>query len=179
MVSHSRHERPRGEARSREGFDDLLASIEIPTPFNIGDFCDRISEQRGRPLHLHSVPGISGSGAPCGVWIATEASDHIFHEAATSPLHRDHIVLHEVSHMLLNHRSIIDGIPSGNDNLFPDIDPATVVSFLNRTSYGRDDERDAERLAGLIAHKAASPTRNSKAERSQVLRRLDDALSDS
>ncbi|WP_175541351.1 hypothetical protein [Streptomyces aidingensis] len=180
MSLRNRRGRPEDEHRDRPEFEELLATIEIPDPFDIQIFCDRIAEQRGRPLHLHSLPGLAGADAPCGVWIATETSDHVFHEAATSPLHRDHIVLHEISHMLLGHTSIIDDIGGGGSGLFPHIDPDTVVSLLTRASYTSSDERDAERLAGLIAQKVApSTTRNSTTQRSQVLRRLDDALSDS
>ncbi len=141
-------------------------------------FCDRIAARRGRPLHLHSVPGITGADALCGVWIATETSDHVFHEAATSPLHRDHIVLHEISHMLLGHSSIIDGAGAGNAQLFPDIDPATVTSLLNRVSYTNSDEQAAERLAGLIAAKIENAAAK-KDGPGRDLQRIDDALSDS
>ncbi|MFP8959321.1 hypothetical protein ACLIYP_01930 [Streptomyces nanhaiensis] len=175
---HSRRKQPNGRPHGRRRFDELLSTIDVPDPFDIQVFCDRIATQRGRALHLHSVQGISGAEAPCGIWIASETSDHIFYEAATSPLHRDHIILHEVSHMLLNHTSVIDVDQPGDGGLFPDIDPATVVGFLARASYGSDDERDAERLAGLIANKAAPATRNSTTAHDRVLRRLDDALSD-
>ncbi|CAM5572744.1 Regulator component OS=Streptomyces aurantiogriseus OX=66870 GN=GCM10010251_59670 PE=4 SV=1 [Streptomyces aurantiogriseus] len=174
----SRRQQPGDGRQERPDIGDALASIDIPDPFDVQVFCDRIAAQRGRPLHLHSVPGISGTDAPCGVWIATEKADHVFHEAATSPLHQEHIILHELGHMLLGHRSILDGVPTGGGGLFPDIDPATVVSLLTRASYGTEDERDAERLAGLIAGKAAA-SRTSKPPRGGVLRRLGDALSDS
>lgn len=174
----SRRQQPDDGRQDRPDIGDVLASIDIPDPFDIQVLCDRIAAQRGRPLHLHSVPGVSGTDAPCGVWIATEKADHIFHEAATSPLHQDHIILHEIGHMLLGHRSILDGVQADGGGLFPDIDPATVVSLLTRASYGTEDERDAERLAGLIAGRAAA-SRSSKTPRSSVLRRLGDALSDS
>ncbi|MFE7835915.1 hypothetical protein ACFU53_07610 [Streptomyces sp. NPDC057474] len=177
MYLRSRREQPGDGRQGRPDFEDLLASIEIPDPFDVQVFCDRIAEKRGRALHLHSVPGISGTDAPCGVWIATEKADHIFHEAETSPLHQDHIILHEIGHMLLGHTSILDGVQSAG-GLFADIDPATVVSLLTRASYGTEDERDAERFAGLIAGKAAA-SRTSKVTQSSVLQRLGDALSDS
>ena len=178
LALRSRREQPGNRRQGHPDFEDLLASIDIPEPFDVQVFCEQIATQRGRALHLHSVPGISGTDAPCGVWIATEKADHIFHEAATSPMHRDHIILHEIGHMLLGHTSIIDGVQSEGRGLFADIDPATVVSFLTRASYGTEDEREAERFAGLIASKAAAPSR-SKTARSSVLQRLDDALSDS
>lgn len=174
----SRRRDPSAEPHGRRRFDELLATLEVPDPFDIQAFCDGIAAQRGRPLYLHSVQGFSGIEAPCGIWIASETSDHIFYEAATSPLHRDHIILHEVSHMLLNHTSVVDGVGPGVADLFPDIDPEVVVGFLTRASYGSDDERDAERLAGLIANKAAPAARNSTSAHGRVLRSLDDALSD-
>ncbi|WP_199847974.1 hypothetical protein [Streptomyces dysideae] len=173
-----RREQPGDGRHGRPDFEDLLASLDIPDPFDVQVFCDRLAAQRGRALHLHSVPGISGTDAPCGVWIATEKADHIFHEAATSPLHQDHIILHEIAHMVLGHTSILDGVQSGGGGLFADIDPVTVRSFLTRPSYGTDDERDAERLAGLIASRVAT-SRTGKTSRSSVIQRLGDALSDS
>jgi hypothetical protein len=133
----------------------VLASIDIPHPFGIEVFCDRIAAQRvvARSIYTAS-PGVSGTDAPCGVWIATEKPDHIFHEAATNPLHQDHIILHEIGHMLLGHRSILDGVHTAGGGFFPDIDPVTVVSLLTRASYGTEDERDAARLAA--AHRGQS-----------------------
>ncbi|MFE9826444.1 secondary metabolite protein [Streptomyces sp. NPDC005791] len=157
------------------GFEDLLAATEIPDPFDVQLFCERLSVQRGRPLHLHSTPGITATGVPCGAWIATERADHIFHEEATSPLHRTHIVLHEVSHMLLGHTSLqLEQLA----HLFSQVDPSAVKSVLGRASYNTEDERAAEQFADLLARKAnlfsPSETRNNP-----VLQRLDDALSDS
>ena len=174
----SRRRNPNVEPYDRRRFDELLSTIEVPDPFDIQAFCDGIAARRGRALYLHSVQGFSGVEAPCGIWIASEAGDHIFYEAATSPLHRDHIILHEISHMLLNHTLAFDGVGPGVAGLFPDIDPDVVAGFLARAGYGSDDERDAERLASLIANKAAPAARNSTSAHSRVLRSLDDALSD-
>ncbi|MBA5224538.1 MULTISPECIES: hypothetical protein [Streptomyces] len=111
------------------------------------------------------------------MWLATDKADHILHEEATSPLHRDHIVLHEVSHMLLGHSSLLNGGVVGA--LFTEVDPTAVTAMLGRTSYGTGDERDAEVLAGLIAHRAGLLDNVAKPMPSGVLQRLDDALSDS
>ncbi|WP_159073478.1 hypothetical protein [Streptomyces sp. RTd22] len=175
----NRREQPGGRRKARPDFEELLASIDIPEPFEIEAFCNKIAEQRERPLYLHSVPGISGTDAPCGIWIATDVADHVFHEAATTPLHRDHIILHEISHMLLGHSTIAEGAQSGSNSLFSGIDPATVISLLNRASYATEDERDAERLAGLIASKADISSPRRRVAHHQVLRRLGSALGDS
>ncbi|CDR10464.1 hypothetical protein [Streptomyces iranensis] len=179
MSLRNRREQPGDRRKARPDFEELLASIDIPEPFEIQVLCDKIAEQRGRALYLHSVPGISGTDAPCGMWIATDVADHVFHEAATTPLHRDHIILHEISHMLLGHGTITDGTQPGVSSLFSGIDPATVISLLNRASYATEDERDAERLAGLIAGKAELSSPRRRPMHHQVLRRLGNALGDS
>lgn len=177
MSLRSRRDRRESLSRPRSAFDQLISAIKMPVPFDLQAFCDRVAAYRGRPLHLHSAPGVTGSDAPCGVWIATEAADHIFHEEATSPLHRVHIVLHEVSHMLLGHSSLSEQRDTAR--LFTEIDPATVTDVLARTSYGTEDERDAEVLAGLLARRAGLSSRDARPMPSQVLQRLNDALSDS
>lgn len=153
----------------------LLAATEIPDPFDVQTFCEMLSAQRGRPVYLHSTPGITSSGVPCGAWIATELADHIFHEESTSPLHRTHIVLHEISHMLLEHTSLqVERMA----HLFKRVDSSAVKSVLGRASYNTEDERAAEQLADLLARKANLFSPN-ETRSDPVLQRLDDALSDS
>jgi hypothetical protein len=43
-------------------------------------------------------------GIPCGLWIGTADVNYIYHEEGTTPCHQTHIALHELAHMLLNHR---------------------------------------------------------------------------
>lgn len=125
----------------------LLERVEIPSPFDIGAFCEHIARQRGRRIHLHPIQ--SGS-APCGLWVAMPSADYVFYETSTSILHRDHIILHELSHMLCEHTPA----PVGDDELvhllLPHLDAGMVRRVLARTSYSDDDEREAELLASLI-----------------------------
>jgi hypothetical protein len=131
----------------RDRCRQLLAGVTIPTPFDIHAFCDHIATQRGRPIRL--FPIASGL-TPCGLWAATESTDYIFYETSTSPLHRDHIVLHELSHMLCDHRPA----PAMDDELahqlFPDLNASLVQRVLARSVYSANEEREAELLASLI-----------------------------
>ncbi|MGY5033089.1 hypothetical protein ACWC9U_19775 [Streptomyces sp. 900116325] len=178
MSLRSRRESADRALRSRERCEELVRSLDIQSPFDIEALCASISEQRGRPLYLHSTPGVTGSGIPCGAWIATEKADHIFHEQSTSPLHRTHIILHELGHMLLGHRSALDGAALGiSATLFPSLSPAVVTNLMKRASYDTAAERSAEYFAGLIASTVDLATKKQRA-RESVLQRLDDALSD-
>lgn len=138
---------------------DPLSGIEIPSPFDLQRFCTAVAERRGRPLLIEEVDGVNGADQElCGVWVELDTADCIFIEASTSPMHRDHIVLHEISHMLLRHSSV-NGMGPGVDlgGLFTSIDPRTVRSVLGRANFTSPQEREAEQLATKIAQ-LAKPT---------------------
>lgn len=131
----------------RDRCRQLLAGITVPSPFDIHAFCEQIASQRGRPIRLHAM---ANELAPCGLWIATESVDHIFYEASTSPLHRDHIVLHELSHLLCDHRPALAQDEELSRQLFPDLNAGLVRRVLARSAYSAGEEREAELLASLI-----------------------------
>jgi hypothetical protein len=123
--------------------------VSVPDPFDLAVFCAEVARCRGRPLFLHEVP-VPAAGSPCGAWLATDTGDHIFHAAGTTALHRQHIVLHEIAHLLCNHTAGDVGFAELASLLLPDIDPATVTSVLARTSYEARQEQMAEMMASLI-----------------------------
>jgi hypothetical protein len=131
----------------RDRCRQVLARLTIPSPFDVQVFCDQIATQRGRSIRLFPM---AGGPSPCGLWVATESTDYVFYETSTSPLHRDHIVLHELSHMLCDHRPA----PALDDELvhqlFPDLNASLVQRVLARSAYSAADEREAELLASLI-----------------------------
>ncbi|WP_019546688.1 hypothetical protein [Streptomyces sulphureus] len=148
--------RPQHLPQHGQDSNDPLSGIEIPAPFDIEKFCRAVSNHRGRPLFVEAVEGVNGSDDElCGLWVQLEKVDCIFYEASTSHLHRNHIVLHEISHMLLGHGNgtgDAPGVPL--DGLFSDIDPSTVRSVLGRASFTTPQEREAEALASRIANEA-------------------------
>ncbi|MFF3333692.1 hypothetical protein ACFYWX_29785 [Streptomyces sp. NPDC002888] len=133
----------------------LLKDIELPTPFSVDALCAQLALRRGRHLYLHPLPEKTAGAGACGVWLATEDTDHVFFERRTSRLHQEHIVLHEVGHMLLDHR----GTDPAPDlvGLLPDLSPRLVRRLLARTAYSTRQEQEAEMLASLIRVKAGHP----------------------
>ncbi len=84
----------------RRRCEATLRQVEVPSPFDVEAFCTALSERRGRRIHLCPMNmGVS----PCGVWLALPAADYIFYEDGTTRLHREHIVLHELGHVLSDH----------------------------------------------------------------------------
>ncbi|MFD0266116.1 hypothetical protein ACFVGY_05890 [Streptomyces sp. NPDC127106] len=125
----------------------LLRDIEVPRPFSVEALCAALARQRNRPLHLHPLPRSTAEAGACGIWLATDEDDHIFFEQRTSRMHQEHIVLHEIGHMLLDHQGGEGAAPAA---LLPDLNPRLVSRLLGRTCYGTPQEQEAEMLASLI-----------------------------
>jgi len=158
----------------------VLRDVEMPNPFDLTAFCDGLASKRGRRLHLHPFCPSAAGQLPCGIYLSVGDDDYIFFDGRTSPLHRDHIVLHEISHMLLGHttdRGLLDTV----GRLLPSIDPRVLETVLARTSYSTEQEREAELLATLIgggtAAHAATTKRGGDAESGPILDRLHTTLS--
>jgi hypothetical protein len=129
----------------------VAQDISIPRPFSIGALCQELATKNGRRIYLHPFPPeLGGEDMPCGVWVATAVADHIFFERNTSEYHQNHIILHEIGHMLCRHTmssvaaSVLDG---GADDLGDD---GEVTGALQRTRYTDRQEREAELVASMI-----------------------------
>lgn len=152
--------------------EQRLCNLELPVPFDVWSLRDRLVQQRGRPITLQPIASEAGL---LGLWVATDAADVIFYAADTSSLHQQHIILHELSHLLCGHQVLPPSDPAYLQLLLPDISPETIWRVLGRAAYSTDEEREAELLASLILERAAEslvespPTDPASAE---ALRRL-------
>lgn len=125
----------------------LLRELDIRPPLDVTDMCGRLSALRGKPIvlmpHPMPVPG------PFGVWMSTSRADHILYQEQTTRPHQVHIILHEVGHLISDHRS-----DEQDDDLlqalYPHLAPDAVRRALRRTSYDTEQEREAETVATII-----------------------------
>ena len=127
-----------------------MTKLGLPRPFTFGELVVAIERRRGRPLkvverHLGTLPNM-----PCGIWVPLEKADVVFVEEETSPAHRQHICLHELAHILCAHTGAKVLAAGYLAKLLPDIAPEKVATMLARTSYGTEQERDAEAMATLL-----------------------------
>jgi len=139
---------------------ELLDDVDVPVPFDLPLFCQRLAAHRGRPLQVLSLPMQQSQAGLCGVWVATDTQDWVIVEPGTSPLHQAVIALHEIGHVLAGHRADNgwDGVVA---RMLPHLDPATVRSVLGRSAYRWKWEREAEMIATLVlarAQMARAPT---------------------
>ena len=142
----------------RRQCEDVLRDVVLPDPFTVAGFCAAVSDRRGRALRL--LPKQTRVG-PCGVWLALPDLDYIFYEDATSQLHREHIILHELGHVLCDHQptEVIDDEVLGQ--LLPSLDPRMVRRVLGRTTYTAVEEQEAEMLAALVRERVERRARPS------------------
>jgi hypothetical protein len=89
------------------------------------------------------------------MWVATPDEDLIVYESRTSRPHQDHIILHELGHMLCGHHATPVTGQEATLLLLPDLDPSMIERVLGRTQYSAVEEREAELVASLILERAS------------------------
>ncbi|MFB9904770.1 ImmA/IrrE family metallo-endopeptidase [Allokutzneria oryzae] len=143
--------RSKGSALWRK-CERIAGGLEIPDPFDAAAFVETLARQRGRPIELVELP--TRPSTPCGVLAATDRADYIFYAADTSALHQEHILLHELGHLLCGHAgdAVVDSAVASV--LVPNLSTDLVRRVLGRTSYSEEKEQEAELLASLILHRA-------------------------
>ncbi|MFD7830293.1 ParH-like protein [Kitasatospora sp. NPDC058243] len=129
----------------------MAEQLELPSPFDTTVLLEQIARRRGRPIDL--LPVAARPNAPCGLLVSTREADYILYTADTSALHRRHILVHEIAHLLLDHAGSAPLGPAAD--LLPHLSPDLVRRVLGRTGYDEPQEREAELLASLILSRAA------------------------
>ena len=130
-----------------------LRRLPLPVPFDLDEFCLRISAERGRPLEVRpwrtAMPaGTTGSCMPYG------DRDVIYHQPWATGLHRTQIVLHEIAHLVCAHVAH-DKLSSHFEMVQPGIH---ARMFARHDNYDDEEEREAEMLASLMMEHAITHT---------------------
>lgn len=73
---------------------------------------------------------------PFGIWLSTDAADLIVYQSQTTRAHQEHIILHEVGHIIAGH----EGEPE-----------------YRRSAYDSRQEREAELIAMILHEWAGRP----------------------
>jgi hypothetical protein len=132
----------------------IIRDLDLPQPFTAEALCEQIAEQRGSPIRLKPLPLPTPPDTPTGMWLATKRGDYIYYDAQTSGLHRLHIILHEIGHMLCEHDEV--GLED-NQYLYRRLeegDPVWIRQILPRIRYSSRQEQEAEMVATLLLERA-------------------------
>ncbi len=131
------------DARLRSHSRWLIRRTASQLPLTVRGLCTAIGQLRGTPISLMEWD-LPAQG-PFGVLISREDEDVIAYQAKTTRAHQEHIILHEVGH-------IIAFDLAGERPELPQL----------RTCYSNRDERDAEIIASAIMHQVISINRRSR-----------------
>lgn len=152
------------EARTR-----LSEVPDLPEPWGIDEFARRVAGQRGRPIEL--IPRVMShyASVATGLWIRRTDRDQIVYDNSGAVLHQDHIILHELAHMLCGHEGISLPAPTPDAScgvvgrgVTEDAALAEILSLagqetegspvrvMHRNAYDDHQECEAETLAYVI-----------------------------
>lgn len=150
------------------------AGLTVSVPFDMADFCAQLARHRGRPIDLVAV-GLGGQIS--GLWVPMPETDVVFYEQAATPLHRRHIQLHEIGHLLCDqpHPDRAQAL----QELMPDLDLTRMERLMARAGYGDAVERDVERFARTVGRLALRPgtcTVDATTEQVEALARAEHAF---
>ncbi|MFD1051797.1 hypothetical protein ACFQ1S_42685, partial [Kibdelosporangium lantanae] len=77
-----------------------LHGLGLPTRFTVNDLAEALARQRGKPIILRAAS--FPAGVLTGGLLITDSVDFIAYPE-TTPLHRDHIIGHELGHIIAGH----------------------------------------------------------------------------
>ena len=138
---------PRLRARCRQRVNDLLGHTGILDPWDINQFLDRLERHRRRDIDLCAITWSPGNS--CGAWQRHPDHDVIAYAENTSGFHQDHIILHEVGHMISQHRGRCVLSQQRAQRIAPDLTPVALAHLLD-CSGAQTEEQEAETIAVLI-----------------------------
>ncbi|MGW1295889.1 hypothetical protein [Streptomyces sp. NPDC002533] len=173
-----------------------LRDLGIYPPLDVQQLCTALSRRRGRPLYLREAPlPVPG---PSGMWIEYEDYDVILYQQQTTRLHQDHIVLHEIGHILVAENEASDKaaaeatgqvnsldpdeesalVVEGWAAMLPVFDPEMIKRVAGRCSYDDGEECAVELVATIVLEWSSVLDGSTPLSDDPALRRVESALSD-
>ncbi len=185
----------RGRALARQ-CERTLHELGIPKHIGVEGLRAELERRQGRRITLVPLAlSREGSGLT-GAWWPGPEEDYICYERETGPIHRQQIILHEMSHILCNHKprpvptemlvAIREALYAAMTRRAPDLDIARMrPDLLKGTVRLRggmpedEQEAEAEAMASLLGAQSRGiiDSYSKNPETSAVLQRLERALS--
>ncbi len=135
-------------SRLRQRCEQLAKTLPIPQPFSAEAFVTALVEHRGRRIEL--VGMAAKRDTPCGMFVETPDADYVFYASNTTRLHQEHIIAHEIGHLLCGHKGTSALHESVAALLMKNLSAKLISRVLGRTVYSEAEEAEAEMLASVI-----------------------------
>lgn len=175
-----------------------LQDLGITPPLDVHKLCEALSKRRGRPLYLREAP-LEKPG-PSGLWVEYDDYDVILYQAETTRLHQDHILLHEIGHILVaeNEEAAAKAAAEASEqdapaeeradatavfvegwaSMLPVFTPETIKRVARRCSYDDGEECAVELVATIILEWSSVLDGTTPLSDDPEVRRVESALSD-
>lgn len=139
--------------RLQQQCEARLHHLVLPVPFDVDRFRATLEVQRGHPIVCRPMSKLS---PVTGIWVGLSSVDIIVHSPAMSRVHREHIILHELCHMLCGHPPTLSDADIAvctflNEEFdLRDVDIGARQHVRYRRGYTTEQEQEVELLASLI-----------------------------
>ncbi|AXG79074.1 hypothetical protein [Streptomyces paludis] len=164
-----------------------LQDLGIHPPLDVEELCRALGERRGRPIVLRAAP-LEKPG-PSGLWVDVADMDVILYQRETTRLHQEHIILHEVGHILVSEdepesedvaddHEPADDFVEGWATMIPVLDPEMIRRVARRCSYEDGEECEVELVATIILEWSSVLDGVTPMSEDPSLRRVESALGD-
>ncbi|WP_312870967.1 hypothetical protein [Streptomyces lonarensis] len=170
-----------------------LQDLGVTPPLDVDELCQALSRRRGRPLYLHEAP--LPKPGPSGMWAECDTYDLVLYQQETTRLHQEHIILHEVGHILVAEsedaaagssgepRDLDEGDAAALDvegwaTLIPAFGTESIKRVAQRCSYDEDEECAAELVATIILEWSTLLAGSTPPADDPSLQRVESALGD-
>lgn len=135
------------EALCRTRLHRLESWMHLEDVADVQGLCNLIEAHLDRRIHLEPWPLAKDVA---GLWIASATRDYIFYAQDATPPHQEHIILHELAHILSGHPQKPIDVQLLQNTFFSHLDHDAVHLALSRSCYDDNREHEAEVLASLI-----------------------------
>lgn len=130
-------------------------SVKLGTHPSLNSIQAWLESTTGRPITIVELPTLRGNDL-CGMFVSYKDFDVVVHAPPRSAWQRQQIILHEFSHMVLNHQLTATSLKLARLPGFPE----TPLKVLGRTSFDDEAEATAEYLADLLTARIHAPNQD-------------------
>jgi hypothetical protein len=123
----------------------IVDALPLPEPWDVDQLIGRVADLSGRPIRVEARQAMGDTIT--GTIFRLSAEDVIFYREDLNGLHRDHVLCHELGHMLGGH---LEGPAAYHGGADGNLVHAAERIMRRQCHYGERREVEAEVIAELI-----------------------------
>lgn len=129
----------------------------VPEPFSLDDLVRQLERRNGRPVVLTPVSVPADGVTVCGKCLRFSHYDHVFYAETLSPLHGTHNAVHEIAHLILEHRAVAplawSALDPGQHGDSDGVEAVMASLGVTGAGYAETAEHEADAMAAVLLGK--------------------------